>query len=90
MATDTNKEPVIMYTTSWCPDCGATKRALSNKGIPYTEINIEEVEEAAQKVMEINGGKRSVPTLIYGDVAQSLSGFSLVKLNDFLSKAGLN
>lgn len=81
---------ITMYTTSWCPDCTATKRALSSKGIAYTEVNIEEVEDAAQKVMDINGGRRSVPTLVYGDVAQSLSGFSIVKLNDFLQKAGLN
>lgn len=84
------REPITMYTTSWCPDCVAAKRALSSKGIAYTEINIEEAEDAAQTVMSINGGKRSVPTLVYGDVAQSLSGFSVVKLNDFLQKAGLS
>lgn len=84
------QEPITMYTTSWCPDCVAAKRALSSKGLAYTEINIEEAEDAAQTVMSINGGKRSVPTLVYGDVAQSLSGFSVVKLNDFLQKAGLS
>ena len=82
-------EPIKMYTTSWCPDCKAAKRALDSKGLPYTEINIEEVEDAAQIVMQANGGKRSVPTLVYGDTAASLSGFSIVKMNDFLSKAGL-
>ncbi len=81
--------PITMYTTSWCPDCRAAKRALDNKGLPYTEVNIEEVEDAAQIVMRVNGGKRSVPTLVYGETAASLSGFSIVKMNDFLSKAGL-
>ncbi|TSA87243.1 glutaredoxin family protein [Deinococcus detaillensis] len=82
-------EPIKMYTTTWCPDCKAAKRALDNKGLAYTEINIEEVEDAAQIVMSVNGGKRSVPTLVHGDTAASLSGFSIVKMNAFLSEAGL-
>ena len=81
--------PITMYTTSWCPDCKAVKRALDSKGIAYTEVNIEEVEHAAELVMKVNGGKRSVPTLVHGDVAQSLSGFSIVKMNEFLNRAGL-
>jgi mycoredoxin len=81
--------PITMYTTTWCPDCKAAKRALDSKGLSYTEVNIEEVEDAAEIVMRVNGGKRSVPTLVYGDVAQSLSSFSIVKMNDFLNKAGL-
>ena len=78
-----------VYSTGWCPDCRAAKMALDKKDIPYTEINIEEQENAAEYVMSVNGGRRSVPTLQYGDVAASLSGFSIVKLNDFLGKAGL-
>lgn len=78
-----------MYTTSWCSDCKAAKRALDSKGLAYTEINIEEVEGAAELVMKVNGGKRSVPTLVHGDTAQSLSGFSIVKMNSFLAAAGL-
>ena len=82
-------QTITMYTTSWCPDCHAAKRALSSKGIAYNEINIEEDESAAEKVMAINGGRRSVPTLVYGDVAQSLSGFRPQKLEAFLAEAGL-
>ena len=82
-------QTITMYTTSWCPDCTVAKRALSAKGIPFTEVNIEEDESAAEKVMQINGGKRSVPTLVYGDVAHSLSGFRPQKLDAFLAEAGL-
>ncbi|WP_425148428.1 glutaredoxin family protein [Deinococcus sp.] len=78
-----------VYSTGWCPDCRAAKLALDKKGVAYQEINIEEQPDAAEYVMSVNGGKRSVPTLQYGDVAASLSGFSIVKLNDFLGKAGL-
>ncbi|MFC6592371.1 glutaredoxin family protein [Deinococcus lacus] len=78
-----------MYTTSWCPDCHVTKRALEARGIPFEEINIEENEGAAEIVMGINGGRRSVPTLVYGEVAHSLSGFRPQKLDAFLAEAGL-
>lgn len=78
-----------MYTTSWCPDCHAAKRALTNKGIAFVEINIEQDEQAAEYVMSVNGGKRSVPTLVSGDVARSLSGFRPQKLDAFLTEAGL-
>ena len=87
--TQGNQAPIKVYSTSWCGDCRATKMALDKKGIAYQEINIEEHPEAAEYVMSVNGGRRSVPTLQHGEVAASLSGFSIVKLNDFLGKAGL-
>ena len=80
---------IKMYTTSWCPDCRATKTALGKKGIPFEEIDIEQNEGAAEHVMSINGGRRSVPTLEYAGHAASLSGFSRAKLDAFLQQAGL-
>ncbi len=80
---------IKMYTTSWCPDCQVTKQALTRKGIPFEEINIEHDEQAAELVMSVNGGRRSVPTLVSGDVAHSLSGFRPQKLDAFLAEAGL-
>lgn len=84
-----SQETLTVYSTSWCPDCVAAKRALEAKGIAFTEINIEENEAAAEIVMKVNDGRRSVPTLVYGDVARSLSQFRPQKLDDFLSDAGL-
>lgn len=78
-----------MYTTTWCPDCHAAKRALKQKGFEYEEINIEQDDGAAEYVMGVNGGRRSVPTLVSGTVAHSLSGFRPQKLDAFLAEAGL-
>ncbi|CAM3784288.1 glutaredoxin family protein [Deinococcus frigens] len=80
---------IKMYTTTWCPDCHATKRALTSKGLDFEEINIEQDEGAAEYVMKVNGGRRSVPTLVSGDVVHSLSGFRPQKLDAFLAEAGL-
>ncbi|HZT74158.1 MAG TPA: glutaredoxin domain-containing protein [Terriglobales bacterium] len=53
---------IRMFTTSWCPDCRRAKRFLFERGIEVEEINIEEVEGAADTVVAHNGGKRKVPT----------------------------
>lgn len=78
-----------MYTTAWCPDCRATKQALSALGIPFTEVDIEQDSSAAELVMQLNHGKRSVPTLVYGRHAASMSRFSIAKLKRWLQEAGL-
>lgn len=80
---------ITMYTTSWCSDCLATKQALSTLGLPYTEVDIEQDLSAAELVMKVNNGKRSVPTLVYGDHAASMSRFSIAKLKAWLAQAGL-
>jgi mycoredoxin len=59
--------PVIMYTTSWCSFCVRLKRGLGQAGIEFTEINIEEDEASAVRVMEVNGGNQTVPTLEFSD-----------------------
>jgi mycoredoxin len=53
---------IKMYTTTWCGDCRNAKRFLGARGVAYEEINIEETEGAAERVMAVNGGKRKVPT----------------------------
>jgi mycoredoxin len=78
-----------MYTTSWCSDCFVTKNYLNKFNIPFEEINIEEHPDAADYVMRVNHGRRSVPTLVYNGEATSLSGFSRAKFEDFLKKHSL-
>ena len=80
---------ITMYTTSWCSDCVAAKRYLDAKGVSYTEVDIEQDERAAELVMQINDGRRSVPTLVTERTAASLSGFSIAKARAFLESAGL-
>ncbi|GIW23738.1 glutaredoxin family protein [Meiothermus sp.] len=80
---------ITMYTTAWCSDCRATKQALAALDLPYTEVDIEQDPSAAELVMKLNNGKRSVPTLVYGNHAASMSRFSIAKLKRWLEQAGL-
>lgn len=58
---------VVMYTTTWCPSCWQAKQVMDSMRVSYTEIDIGEDEDAAEYVMELNRGYRSVPTLIFPD-----------------------
>jgi mycoredoxin len=58
---------VTMFSTTWCGYCRVLKKALDREGIEYTEVNIEERPDAAEYVMGVNGGNRTVPTLLFPD-----------------------
>ena len=60
-------ETIKMYATTWCGDCRMAKRWFESHGIPYEYINIEEDDKAAEFVVRVNGGYRSVPTIVFPD-----------------------
>ena len=55
---------VIMYTTKWCGDCMRSKQLLSQLGVEYEERDIEKKAEWVAEVERINGGNKSVPTIL--------------------------
>ncbi len=59
--------PLVIYSTSWCGYCRTLKRQLTDEGIPFTDVNIEETPGAAEFVMSINGGNQTVPTVLFPD-----------------------
>lgn len=56
-----------MYTTEWCGYCKRLKNQLNEIGITFDEVNIEEVPGTAEIVEKVNGGNRTVPTLVFSD-----------------------
>lgn len=80
---------LVVYRTQTCIDCHAAQRALDAIGIAYREVDLADDPAAVELVMRLNDGKRSVPTLVYGEVAASLSRFTPSKLSEFLQAAGL-
>ena len=64
--------PVLMYTTSWCPYCTRARRLFESKGVPFTEIDVDEVE-GARAEMRRRSGRTSVPQIFVGD--RHLGGF---------------
>ncbi len=58
---------ITMFSTTWCGYCNRLKKQLDAQGIGYTEINIEEVDGTADLVEKLNGGNRTVPTVLFPD-----------------------
>ena len=54
---------VTLYSAPWCGYCRVAKRFLDEQRVPYTEVNIDEDEAAAQRVEQWNNGNRTIPTL---------------------------
>ena len=58
---------IIMYGADWCKDCVKAKELLAERNLEYEFLDITDKEngkEYADKVMEINDGKRIIPTFI--------------------------
>jgi mycoredoxin len=65
--TATPSAAVTMYTTPWCGYCVRLKKLMQREGIGYAEVDIEQDPQAADVVMQANGGNRTVPTLVFAD-----------------------
>ena len=61
------EKPIKMYGTKWCPDCARAKQVLSKHNIPYTWFDIEQDAKACAYVEKVNGGYKSVPTIVFPD-----------------------
>jgi len=56
-----------MYGAEWCGDCRRSKRFLDSNNINYNYIDVEADQSASDKVIEINGGMRSIPVILFSD-----------------------
>ena len=60
-------EQIIMYGTTWCPDCARARRLLDKYTVRFTWNDIERDADACSFVERVNRGNRSVPTLVFPD-----------------------
>ncbi len=80
-------EKVIVYGTPTCPMVAPVLRTLQRADIAHEYINIQREPEAHERVLEINGGFASVPTLVFPDGA-TLTEPSSRELIDALEARG--
>ena len=62
-----NSDKIIMYSTSWCPDCIRAKYVFKKLGVEFTAIDVDKDQQAAEIVKEMNDGRRTVPTILFPD-----------------------
>jgi mycoredoxin len=75
---------LTMYTTTWCGFCARLKHGLDRAGIEYAEVDIERDPDAAQRVMQVNGGNRTVPTVEFPD-GSALTNPTLAQVKEKLA-----
>lgn len=64
---------VTMFTTTWCGYCRTLKAAMTREGIEFSEVNIEDVPDAADFVRTVNNGNQTVPTLLFPDGSAAIN-----------------
>ena len=60
-------ESIRLYTTEWCPDCRRAKQFLSERGVLYEEVDVDEDPDAEDLILRVNDGRRKVPTIQVGE-----------------------
>ncbi len=58
---------IQVYGTKWCPDCVRVKQVFGRHKITYTWYDIGEDEQLSAFVERVNGGYKSVPTIVFPD-----------------------
>ncbi len=56
------KGGIVMYCTKWCVDCRKARAWLQERGLEYTEVDINATPGAGQKVREWGDGHLITPT----------------------------
>ena len=66
----------IIYTKPGCPYCAAAKADLQQRGVKYTEHNVKADRAALREMLDLNGNRRQVPTLVQdGQVTVGFHGY---------------
>src|SRR5689334_9423374 len=58
---------VTVYGAHWCPDCRRSKKFLGEQFIPDRWVDIEQDKAGEAYVLQKNGGKRIIPTIVFED-----------------------
>ena len=78
------RQPVKIYTTTWCGYCKKAKAHLAARGVPYREIDVEASDSGRREFSELRG--RGVPVILVG--SQRMDGFDAAGLDGMLAGAG--
>jgi mycoredoxin len=82
--------PITIFTTAACSDGLTVQARLMDLGVPFRLVNIDYEPEAEHFVRFINGGFRSIPTLMIGAGKSKivLTEPSVAQLDDILRRTG--
>ena len=65
-----------IFTKPGCPYCVAAKDDFQRRGVRYVEHNVVADPDALRRMLELNGGRRHVPTIVQdGGVTVGFHGY---------------
>jgi len=67
MSEKNSEKQILIYSTTWCPDCKRVKKFFGEQRIPYVNIDIKQSPEAMAYVEKVNNGMRIIPTIVFPD-----------------------
>lgn len=73
-------EAIRIYSTLWCVDCRRAKQFLRERGVSFEEINVDEDPDAEELILQVNRGRRKVPTFEVGGRYFACSPFDAEQL----------
>ncbi|MBX9763181.1 MAG: glutaredoxin 3 [Pseudomonadaceae bacterium] len=59
-------QPVVIYSSDWCPYCIRAKQLLTSKGVAFNEIRVDGQPDVRAE-MTRKAGRTSVPQIWIGD-----------------------
>jgi glutaredoxin-like protein len=60
-------DEIRIYGALWCGDCRRSKAYLDRHTVPYRWMDIDADEEASRFIEALQGGGRSIPTIVFPD-----------------------
>jgi mycoredoxin len=84
VTTASTTDRMTIYSTTWCGYCHRLMKQLDREGVGYDVVDIEQVPDAAEYVMSVNGGNQTVPTVVFPD-GTALTNPSLAQVKERLA-----
>lgn len=76
------KKDVVLFCTSWCPDCKKAREWLTENKIDYSEVDVNRYPKAAKLVRNWADGNLVTPTIKVKD--QIIVDYQVDKLEEIL------
>ena len=83
VARESRAEPVTLYGASWCGYCRAARQHLNQRGIPFTDIDVD--SDPGKAEFAAIGG-HGIPVILVGSAR--MSGYSEQQLDAMLKANG--
>ncbi len=67
MQNKSQKRPVTVYSSMWCPYCHRAKQLLSRKGVAFEEIEVDGAPTLRAEMARRAHGGQTVPQIFIGE-----------------------